>query len=250
MKILVPVKRVLDFNLKPRICKDGSDIDLTGSKMSINPFDEIAVEEAIRLKEKGTATEIIAVSIGTKSTEETLRFALALGMDRAVLVETAHTLFPLDIAKTLAKVVEKEKPEIVLMGKQAIDSDYNQTGQMLAGLLGWPQGTFISQLEVKGEHVEVTREVDEGLETISLLLPAVLTTDLRLNTPRYAALPNIMRAKQKPLNVLTLQELGVMPREDCEIKGYALPANRQRGEILSSVEELIDKLGLKRGEGA
>lgn len=248
MKILVPVKRVLDFNLKPRIRKDGSDVDLAGSKMSINPFDEIAVEEAIRLKEKGLATEIIAVSIGTKSTEETLRFALALGMDRAILIETQQALFPLDVAKTLAKVVEKEKPDIVLMGKQAIDSDFNQTGQMLAGLLGWPQGTFISQLEVKGAYVEVTREVDEGLETISLLLPAVLTTDLRLNTPRYAALPNIMRAKQKPLNVSALQELGIVPREDLEIKGYTFPAKRQRGETLSGVEELIAKLGLTRGD--
>src|ERR1044071_8321115 len=198
MKILVPVKRVIDYNVKPRVKADGSGVDLVNVKMSMNPFDEIAVEEAIRLKEAGKATEVIAVSIGPAKAQETLRTALAMGADRAILVQTDEEVEPLAVAKILAKMVEEEQPQLVILGKQAIDDDNNATGQMLAALLGWPQGTFASKIEL-GDGATVTREVDGGLETVALKLPAVITTDLRLNEPRYASLPNIMKAKSKPL---------------------------------------------------
>src|SRR4028119_648797 len=209
MKLLVPVKRVIDYNVKPRIKADGTGVDLANVKMSMNPFDEIAVEEAIRLKEKGAATEIVAVAIGPAKAQETLRTALAMGADRAILVVTDAEVEPLAVAKILAKIVEEEQPGMVILGKQAIDDDANQTGQMLAALLGWAQGTFASKVEVDGESVDVTREVDGGLETVRLKLPAVVTTDLRLNEPRYASLPNIMKAKSKPLAQKTPDDYGV-----------------------------------------
>src|SRR6478735_11602551 len=201
MKLLVAVKRVIDYNVKPRVRMDGSGVDLANVKMSMNPFDEIAVEEAIRLKEKGVATEVVAVSIGEAKSQETLRNALAMGADRAILVTAEGTVEPLAVAKLLAKIVAEEAPELVILGKQAIDDDSNQTGQMLAALLGWGQGTFASRVEASGERVSVTREVDGGLETVSLKLPAIVTVDLRLNEPRYASLPNIMKAKKKPIEV-------------------------------------------------
>src|SRR5881628_4051509 len=209
MKILVAVKRVVDFNVKVRVRPDGSGVETANVKMSMNPFDEIAVEEAIRLKEAGTATEIVVVSCGVQACQETLRTALALGADRAILVETEVELQPLAVAKLLRAIVQKESPQLVILGKQAIDDDCNQTGQMLAALLGWSQGTFASKVVVSDGHVEVTREVDGGLQTVSLKLPAVITTDLRLNEPRYASLPNIMKAKKKPLEELAPDALGV-----------------------------------------
>src|SRR6188472_777484 len=209
MKILVPVKRVVDFNVKVRVKSDGSGVDLANVKMSMNPFDEIAVEEAVRIKERGEATEIVAVSIGSAKSQDTLRTALAMGADRAILVKTDATVEPLAVAKLLKQVVENENPELVIMGKQAIDDDCNQTGQMLAGLLGWAQGTFASKLDVKIEkkQIEVTREVDSGLEVLILTLPAVITTDLRLNEPRYISLPNVMRAKSKPLEIIPISDM-------------------------------------------
>src|SRR5579875_993899 len=209
MKLLVPVKRVIDYNVKPRVKADGTGVDLANVKMSMNPFDEIAVEEAIRLKEKGVATEIVAVSIGPAKAQETLRTALAMGADRAVLVQTDDEIEPLAVAKILAKIVAEEQPTLVILGKQAIDDDNNATGQMLAALLGWPQGTFASKLEPGDGKLTVTREVDGGLETLELEVPAVVTTDLRLNEPRYASLPNIMKAKSKPLATKTPSDLGV-----------------------------------------
>ncbi|MDA1280922.1 MAG: electron transfer flavoprotein subunit beta/FixA family protein, partial [Chloroflexi bacterium] len=209
MKVLVPVKRVVDYNVKVRVKSDGSGVETANVKMSMNPFDEIAVEEAIRLKESGLVTEIVTVSIGTRACQETLRTALALGADRAILVETSVDPQPLAVARLLEKIAAKESPQLVIMGKQAIDDDSNQTGQMLAALLGWPQATFASKLSIEGERAQVTREVDGGLETLSVKLPAVITTDLRLNEPRYVTLPNIMKAKKKPLDTLTPEELGV-----------------------------------------
>src|SRR6187401_2216130 len=209
MKVLVPVKRVVDFNVKVRVKADGSGVELANVKMSMNPFDEIAVEEAIRLKEKGAATEIVAVSIGPQQASETIRTALAMGADRGILVKVDGTVEPLAVAKILKGVVDEEKPGLVIMGKQAIDDDCNQTGQMLAALLGWPQGTFASKLAIEGESVSVTREVDGGLETVRLKVPAVVTTDLRLNEPRYPSLPNIMKAKKKPLDTKKPDEFGV-----------------------------------------
>ena len=242
MKILVPVKRVIDYNVRPRVKADGSGVDLANVKMSMNPFDEIAVEEAIRLKEKGAATEIVAVSIGPAKAQETLRTALAMGADRAILVQTDDEVEPLAVAKILKGVVEEEQPGMVLMGKQAIDDDSNQTGQMLAALLGRPQGTFASKVEVEGDHVTVTREVDGGLETEKLKLPAIVTTDLRLNQPRYASLPNIMKAKSKPLAIKTPDELGVDITRRLEVLKVAEPPKRQAGDKVASVDELIDKL--------
>src|ERR1700740_434809 len=204
MKVLVAVKRVIDFNVKPRVKMDGSGVDLANVKMSMNPFDEIAVEEAIRLKEKGLATEIVAVSIGPAKAQETLRTALAMGADRAILVQTDDEVEPLAVAKLLAKIAGEEGPGLVILGKQAIDDDSNQTGQMLAALLGWPQGTFASKVEISGDRVAVTREVDGGLETVDLKMPAIVTPDLRLNEPRYATLPNIMKAKSKPVAKTTI----------------------------------------------
>jgi len=241
MKILVAVKRVIDFNVKPRVKMDGSGVDLANVKMSMNPFDEIAVEEAIRLKEKGKASEIVAVSIGPAKAQETLRTTLAMGADRAILVQTDEEVEPLGVAKILAKIVEEEKPELVILGKQAIDDDNNATGQMLAALLGWPQGTFASKIEL-GDGATVTREVDGGLETVALKLPAVVTTDLRLNEPRYASLPNIMKAKSKPLATKTPDELGVDIGRRLEVLKIVEPAKRQAGIKVGSVDELVERL--------
>jgi electron transfer flavoprotein beta subunit len=242
MKILVPVKRVIDYNVRPRVKPDGSGIDLANVKMSMNPFDEIAVEEAIRLKEKGAASEIVAVSIGPAKAQETLRTALAMGADRAILVQTDDEVEPLAVAKILKGVVEEEQPGMVLMGKQAIDDDSNQTGQMLAALLGRPQGTFASKVEVEGDHVTVTREVDGGLETVKLSMPAVVTTDLRLNEPRYASLPNIMKAKSKPLANKTPADYGVDTAPRLKVTHVSEPPVRQAGAKVGSVDELVEKL--------
>ncbi|HEX8653654.1 MAG TPA: electron transfer flavoprotein subunit beta/FixA family protein [Allosphingosinicella sp.] len=242
MKLLVPVKRVIDFNVKPRVKADQTGVDLANVKMSMNPFDEIAVEEAIRLKEKGVATEIVAVSIGPAKAQETLRTALAMGADRAILVQTDAEVEPLAVAKILAKIVEEDQPGMVVLGKQAIDDDSNQTGQMLAALLGWGQGTFASKVEVSGDAVDVTREVDGGLETVRLKLPAVVTTDLRLNEPRYATLPNIMKAKSKPLAMKTPEDYGVDVAPRLTTLKLVEPPKRTAGVKVGSVDELIDKL--------
>jgi len=242
MKILVAVKRVIDFNVKPRVKMDGSGVDLANVKMSMNPFDEIAVEEAIRLKEKGAATEIVAVSIGPAKAQETLRTALAMGADRAILVQADDEVEPLGVAKILAKIAEEEKPDMILLGKQAIDDDNNATGQMLAALLGWPQGTFASKVEPGEGKVKVTREVDGGLETEELNVPAVVTTDLRLNEPRYASLPNIMKAKSKPLATKSPDELGVDITRRLETIKVVEPPRRQAGIKIGSVDELVGKL--------
>ncbi|MCK8485105.1 electron transfer flavoprotein subunit beta/FixA family protein [Aliiroseovarius sp. S2029] len=246
MKVLVPVKRVIDYNVKVRVKADGSGVDLANVKMSMNPFDEIAVEEAIRLKEAGKADEIVVVSIGVKQSQETLRTALAMGADRAILVvaaEDVHTdIEPLAVAKILAKVVEEEKPDIVLAGKQAIDNDMNATGQMLSALLGWSQGTFASELDIDGDKAVVTREVDGGLQTIKVSMPTIVTVDLRLNEPRYASLPNIMKAKKKPLDEKTAADYGVDTAPRLEIVKTEEPAARAAGIIVGSVDELVEKL--------
>jgi electron transfer flavoprotein beta subunit len=242
MKLLVPVKRVIDYNVKPRVKADGTGVDLANVKMSMNPFDEIAVEEAIRLKEKGVATEIVAVSIGPAKAQETLRTALAMGADRAILVTAETEVEPLAVAKILQKVAAEEQPGMIILGKQAIDDDSNQTGQMLAALLGWAQGTFASKIEVEGEAVNVTREVDGGLETLRLKLPAIVTTDLRLNEPRYASLPNIMKAKSKPLAQKTPADYGVDIAPRLTTLRVTEPPKRSAGVKVASVDELIDKL--------
>ena len=246
MKVLVPVKRVIDYNVKVRVKADGSGVDLANVKMSMNPFDEIAVEEAIRLKEKGIATEIVVVSIGVKQAQETLRNALAMGADRAILIEaTADVqtdIEPLAVAKLLAAVVREEAPGLVLCGKQAIDNDMNATGQMLSALLGWSQATFASELAVEGDTAKVTREVDGGLQTISVKMPAVVTVDLRLNEPRYASLPNIMKAKAKPLATKTPADYGVDVTPRLSVLKTVEPAGRKAGVKVGSVEELIAKL--------
>jgi electron transfer flavoprotein beta subunit len=242
MKLLVPVKRVIDFNVKPRVKADGTGVDLANVKMSMNPFDEIAVEEAIRLKEKGVATEIVAVSIGPAKAQETLRTALAMGADRAILVQTDDAVEPLAVAKILAAIAKEEQPGMVILGKQAIDDDSNQTGQMLAALLGWAQGTFASKVEVDGESVNVTREVDGGLETVRLKLPAIVTTDLRLNEPRYASLPNIMKAKSKPLAQKAPADYGVDTAPRLQTLGVREPSKREAGIKVGTVDELIDRL--------
>ncbi len=242
MKVLVPVKRVLDYNVKPRVKADGSGVDLANVKMSMNPFDEIAVEEAIRLKEKGAVTEIVVVSIGEPKAQDTLRTALAMGADRAILVTSDTKVEPLGVAKLLAKIVEEEQPQLVILGKQAIDDDNNQTGQMLAGLLGLGQGTFASKVELGGDVVTVTREVDGGLETDTFKLPAIVTTDLRLNEPRYASLPNIMKAKSKPLATRTAADLGVDVTPRLTTISVAEPAKRQAGIKVADVDALVDKL--------
>ena len=242
MKVLVAVKRVVDYNVKVRPKSDGSGVDLANVKMSINPFCEIAVEEAVRLKEKGIATEVVAVSLGEKACQEQIRTALALGADRGIQVETSAELQSLAVAKLLKAVVEKESPDLVILGKQAIDSDNNQTGQMLAALTGMAQGTFASEVVIEGGKAQVTREIDGGLQTVSLNLPAVVTTDLRLNEPRYASLPNIMKAKKKPLDVLTPEELGVDVASKVKTLGVEPPAERQAGIKVESVAELVDKL--------
>ncbi|MBT3206064.1 MAG: electron transfer flavoprotein subunit beta/FixA family protein [Gammaproteobacteria bacterium] len=242
MKLLVSVKRVLDANVSIRLKPDLSGVDQSNVKMAINPFDEIAVEEAIRLKESGIAEEIIAVSIGEKKCQETLRTALAMGADRAIHIETDSQLQPLEIAKILKVITLQEKPEIIIMGKQSIDSDNNQTGQMLAALLGWSQGTYASKIDIQQKQVLVTREVDDGLETLSLNLPAVITTDLRLNEPRYVKLPNIMKAKKKPLSTLTAESLGINLTTGIEILKIEEPAKRSAGIIVNDVQELVSKL--------
>ena len=242
MKILVSVKRVLDYNVKVRVSPDGRGVDLANVKMSMNPFDEIAVEEAVRLKEAGVATDVVAVSCGTSKCQETLRTALAIGADRAILVESDVELQPLAVAKLLKALVEKEQPQIVFCGKQAIDDDANQTGQMLAALMGWPQATFASKVVVKDNTATVTREVDGGLETLVLRLPAVITTDLRLNEPRYVTLPNIMKAKKKPLETIAPETLGVDVTPRLETLAVAEPSKRTAGIRVADVKQLIDKL--------
>ena len=242
MKILVPIKRVVDYNVKVRPLSDNSNVDLNNVKMSVNPFCEIALEEAVRLKEAGTASEIIALSIGKTESQEQLRTALALGADRATLIECDDLLEPLALAKILAKVVEDEKPEIVILGKQAIDGDNNQTGQMLASLLDYPQATNASEVKINGDTVDVTREIDGGLQTLKLNLPAIITTDLRLNEPRYASLPNIMKAKKKELTIKPVFEMGIDVSSRTELISVDLPPARDAGIIVESVDELVDKL--------
>jgi electron transfer flavoprotein beta subunit len=242
MKILVPVKRVIDYNVKPRVKADGTGVDLANVKMSMNPFDEIAVEEAIRLKEKGVATEIVAVSIGPAKAQETLRTALAMGADRAILVETEEEVEPLAVAKILKAIADEEQPGLVILGKQSISDDSNQTGQMLAALMGRPQGTFANTVAVEGDHVTVKREVDGGLQTVKLALPAIVTTDLRLNEPRYASLPNIMKAKQKPLATKTAGDYGVDLTPRLKTLKVAEPPVRQAGEKVADVAALVEKV--------
>ena len=242
MKILVPIKRVVDYNVKIRVKADQSGVELANVKMAMNPFDEIAVEEAVRLKEAGTATEVVAVSAGVAQCQETLRTAMAIGADRGILVESDADLQPLAVAKLLKALVDKEQPQLVILGKQAIDDDANQTGQMLAALLGWPQATFASKVEVAGDGVRVTREIDGGLETLSLPLPAVVTTDLRLNEPRYATLPNIMKAKKKPLDTVKPADLGVDVTPRLTTLKVVEPAARSAGIKVADVAQLVDKL--------
>lgn len=242
MKVLVPVKRVIDYNVQVRVKSDQTGVELANVKMAMNPFCEIAVEQAIRMKEAGQADEVIVVSAGPQKTQETLRTGLAMGADRGIHIESETDLEPLAVAKLLQKVVEKEGAGIVVMGKQAIDGDNNQTGQMLSALLGWSQGTFISKIELSGDTVQVTREVDGGLERVELKMPAVVTVDLRLNEPRYASLPNIMKAKKKPIDVLTIEELGVDVSPRLTIVKVQEPEKRKAGEIVASVADLVDKL--------
>ncbi len=242
MKLLVPVKRVVDYNVKVRVKSDQTGVELAGVKMAMNPFDEIAVEEAVRLKEKGVATEIVAVSIGVAQSAETLRTALAMGADRGILVETDVSPEPLAVAKMLKAIADREQPKLIILGKQAIDDDMNATGQMLAALLGWPQGTFASKLEIDGDTATVTREVDGGLETVALTLPAIVTADLRLNEPRYASLPNIMKARKKTIDTMKPADLGVDPAPRLTTLKVVEPPKRTAGKKVGSVAELVDKL--------
>jgi electron transfer flavoprotein beta subunit len=247
MKLLVAVKRVIDYNVKVRVKADQTGVETANVKMSMNPFDEIAVEEAVRLLEAGTATEVIAVSMGVQQCQETIRTALAMGADRGIHVKTDQELQPLAVAKLLAKIVEKESPDMVILGKQAIDDDSNQTGQMLAGLLGWSQGTFASKIELADGKANVTREVDGGLETLAISLPAIVTTDLRLNEPRYASLPNIMKAKKKPIDEMSPEDLGVDVAPRLKTLKVTEPAKREGGVKVESVAELVDKLKNEAG---
>ena len=242
MKIIVPIKRVVDYNVKVRPLGDQSDVDLNNVKMAMNPFCEIAIEEAVRLKESGTASEVIAVTVGKSDSQEQLRTALALGADRAILIESDSLLEPLGIAKALANVIEVEAPQLVILGKQAIDGDNNQTGQMLAALLNYSQATFASEVVIDGDSASVTREIDGGLQTIKVLLPAIITTDLRLNEPRYASLPNIMKAKKKELDIKPVAEMGIDTSPRMELLSVELPPTRQEGIKVESVEELVSKL--------
>jgi electron transfer flavoprotein beta subunit len=242
MKVLVAVKRVIDYNVKIRVKADNSGVETANVKMSMNPFDEIAVEEAVRLKEGSSASEVVAISIGGAACQETIRTALAMGADRGILVQAEGDVQPLAVARILQAIVARESPQLVLVGKQAIDDDSNQTGQMLAGLLGWPQATFVSKLVVGDRELQVTREVDGGLETVACALPAVVTADLRLNTPRYASLPNIMKAKKKPIGVIKVEDLGVDIRPRLEVLKVVEPPKRQAGVRVESVKELVDKL--------
>jgi electron transfer flavoprotein beta subunit len=247
MKVLVPVKRVVDYNVKIRVKADGTGVDLTNVKMSMNPFDEIGVEEALRLKEAGKATEVVVVSIGPAQAAETLRSGLAMGADRGILVKTDAVVEPLAVAKLLKAVIANEGPGLVILGKQAIDDDMGATGQMLAALLGWPQGTFASKLEIAGDRIDVTREVDGGSQTVTLNLPAIVTTDLRLNEPRYASLPNIMKAKKKPIDETSPETLGVDIAPRLTVLKTVEPATRQAGKKVGSVAELVDKLKNEAG---
>ncbi len=247
MKIIVPVKRVVDYNVKVRVKADGSGVELANVKMSMNPFDEIAAEEALRLKEAGKATEIVVVSIGPKQATETIRTGLAMGADRGILVQTDDTIEPLAVAKALKGIVEEEEPGLVILGKQAIDDDCNQTGQMLAALLGWAQGTFASKVDLGDNTVDVTREIDGGLQTVKLNMPAIVTTDLRLNEPRYASLPNIMKAKKKPIAEKTLADYGVNSAPRLKVLNTAEPEARKAGVKVASVDELVDKLKNEAG---
>ncbi len=242
MKILVPIKRVNDYNVKVRPNQNNTDVDLTNVKMAVNPFCEIALEEAIRIKEAGNAEEVVTVSVGTEKNQEQLRTALALGADRAILVKVDNEVQPLDVAKILVKIFEKENPELILMGKQGIDGDHNQTGQMLGAMLGIPQATFASKVELNNNSVNVTREIDGGLETLSVELPAIVTADLRLNEPRYASLPNIMKAKRKPIDEINLDELGLSVEEKVKTIKVESPAERDEGIKVDSVDALLDKL--------
>lgn len=247
MKILVPVKRVIDYNVKVRVKADGSGVELANVKMSMNPFDEIAVEEALRLKEAGKADEVIAVSVGPQQAQETIRTALAMGADRGILVKTDEFVEPLDVAKILKAIVDEEGPSVVILGKQAIDDDSNQTGQMLSALLGWSQATFANELNIDGDKSIVTREVDGGLQTIEVKLPMIATTDLRLNEPRYASLPNIMKAKKKPLDQKTPDDYGVKIAARLKVLKTEEPAERKAGVIVADVNELVDKLKNEAG---
>jgi electron transfer flavoprotein beta subunit len=247
MKILVPVKRVVDYNVKVRVKTDGSGVELANVKMSMNPFDEIGIEEAIRLKEAGKATEIVCVSIGPQQAQETIRTGLAMGADRGILVKVDGPVEPLAVAKILKAIVEEEKPGLVILGKQAIDDDCNQTGQMLAALLGWSQGTFASKITIEGEELSVIREVDGGLQTVKLKMPAIVTTDLRLNEPRYASLPNIMKAKKKPIAEKTAADYGVDTAPRLEVLKTVEPSKRQAGAKVASVAELVSKLKNEAG---
>ena len=247
MKVLVPVKRVVDYNVKIRVKPDQTGVETANVKMSMNPFDEIAVEQAVRLKEAGTATEIVAVSVGPTQSQETIRTALAMGADRGILVEADADVEPLAVAKILKAIVDKEGPELVLLGKQAIDDDSNQTGQMLAALMGWPQATFASKIEMKDGSMDVTREVDGGLESINVKLPAAVTVDLRLNEPRYASLPNIMKAKKKPIDTMAPADLGVDTAKRLSVVKVVEPEKRQGGTKVGSVAELVDKLKNEAG---
>jgi electron transfer flavoprotein beta subunit len=247
MKVLVAVKRVVDYNVKIRVKADGSGVELANVKMSMNPFDEIGVEEAIRLKEAGKASEIVVVTIGPTQAQETLRTALAMGADRAILVKHDDYVEPLSVAKILKGVVEAEQPGLVILGKQAIDDDCNQTGQMLSALLGWAQGTFASKLEIEGDHAKLTREIDGGLQTLKLKMPIIMTTDLRLNEPRYASLPNIMKAKKKPLDEKLPSDYGVDPAQRLKIVNTTEPPKRQAGVKVKTVGELVDKLKNEAG---
>ena len=247
MKVLVPVKRVIDYNVKVRVKSDQTGVDLANVKMSMNPFDEIAVEEAVRLKEAGTVTEIVAISIGPEKAQDQIRQALAMGADRGILIRTDETVEPLAVAKLLKAVAEEEKPEVIILGKQAIDDDSNQTGQMLAALLGWAQGTFASKVEKDGDNLKVTREIDGGLQTISIKLPAIVTTDLRLNEPRYASLPNIMKAKKKPLDIKDIADFGVDVTPRLQTVKVTEPPKREAGIKVESVAQLVDKLKNEAG---
>ena len=242
MKILVPIKRVVDYNVKIKVKSDNSGVDLDNVKMSMNPFDEIAVEEAVRLKEKKICNEITAISIGSAKSEETLRTALAVGADKGILVETEENVQPLEVAKILKEIINKNSPDLVLMGKQAIDDDSNQTGQMLSALLGWPQGTFASKLEINEKKINVTREIDGGLETLNMELPAIVTTDLRLNEPRYASLPNIMKAKQKPIEKISPGDVNIEIKQRLKTLKVTEPPKKESGIKIDSVQELISKL--------
>ena len=247
MKVLVAVKRVVDYNVKIRVKADQTGVDLNNVKMSMNPFDEIAVEEAVRMKEGGSVDEVVAVSIGVQQCQETIRTALAMGADRGILVKTDQALEPLHVAKILKALVDEEKPDVVILGKQAIDDDCNQTGQMLAALLGWAQGTFASKIEIAGDKANVTREVDGGLQTVALNMPVIVTTDLRLNEPRYASLPNIMKAKKKPIDEKTPEDLGIDTAPRLTTLKVSEPAKRQAGVKVESVAELVDKLRNEAG---